>query len=220
MWIHKLPPKRESQNFNQRRSLYLKRQFQTKYILYMAGALITTLLVAGLPIYFFINQNYNLFNELAHEKAPEIITALRLERTWLIRVLFLTLLSATVFYTYFGLKLTSRIVGPLLVLQNHLQRMIRGDFTTPQIRVRENDEFQDLIAAYNYFYLSLRQKTINDLDSLRKIEPPIKDRIAHSYWMELINERRHQLNITTKPQDLVSVNGVNDLRVRDSRHVS
>ncbi len=218
MWIHKLPPKREAQNFHQRRSLYMKRQFQMRYIFYMAGSFIITLVMAGAPVFFFINQNYVLFRELAHEKAPEILNALETERTWLLRVVTIMLLFSTVFFTYFGLKLTSRIVGPLLVLQNHIQRIIMGDFTTPQIRVRENDEFQDLIAAYNYFYLSLRQKTINDLEKLRRVEPPFKDRVAHAYWMELVNERRYQLNTAGSPE--LTSSGVNELRSPDSRHVS
>lgn len=218
MWIHKLPPKREAQNFHRRRSLYMKRQFQLRYIFYMAGSFIATLLMAGAPVYFFIHQNYKLFRELAHEKAPEILNALENERVWLLRIVSIMLLFSTVFFTYFGLKLTSRIVGPLLVLQNHIQRLIMGDFTITQIKVRENDEFQDLIAAYNYFYLSLRQKTINDLEKLRRVEPPSKDRVAHAYWMDLINERRYQLN--TSGSDAPTLSGVNELRSPDSRHAS
>jgi methyl-accepting chemotaxis protein len=216
MWIHKLPPKREAQHFHRRRSLYMKRQFQVRYILYMAGSLVITLFMAGAPVYFFINQNYKLFRELAHEKAPEILSALENERVWLLRIVTITLLFSTVFFTYFGLKLTSRIVGPLLVLQNHIQRLIMGDLTTMQIKVRENDEFQDLIAAYNYFYLSLRQKTINDLEKLRKVEPPFKDRVAHAYWLDLVNERRYQLNTAGE----TTSTGANELRSPDSRHAS
>ena len=80
-----------------------------------------------------------------------------------------------------------------MVLQNHIQKTSRGDFNSPQLKVRENDEFQDLIATYNYFYLLLRQKTIADLEKLKKIEPSTTDRLAHSQWTELVNERLFQL---------------------------
>jgi len=193
MWIHKLPPKRESGHFHQRRSVYLKRQFQSKYSLYLMGSLLAALLVAGIPVYYFLNQNYRIFTELAINQAPELIQTLEMEQSWLVRVLVLTLLFSLLFFFYFGLKWTSRIVGPLLVLQSHMQKTSRGDFNSPQLKVRENDEFQDLIATYNYFYLLLRQKTIADLEKLKRIEPNPSDRLAHILWSELVNERLIQL---------------------------
>lgn len=193
MWIHQLPPKRESSHFQQRRSVYLKKQFQTKYAIYLVGSLCSALLVAGVPVYYFLNQNYNLFTKLAINHAPELIQTFEIERAWIGRVLALTFLFSLLFYSYFALKWTSQIVGPLLVLQNHIQKATRGDLSSPQLKVRENDEFQDLVATYNYFYLLLRQKTLVDLEKLKLIEPPLSSRLAHNYWSELVNERLMQL---------------------------
>ncbi len=220
MWIHKLPPKRESRNFHQKRTLYLKKQFQVRYTLYLVGALVTTLALAGFPVYFFMNQNYQMFMALANEKAPDLLKSLELEKAWLVRILLGTVLFSLFFYVYFGLKWTSRMVGPLLVLQNHLQRLARGDLSAPQVRVRENDEFQDLIAAYNYFYLSLRQKTILDVEKIKKLEPSPNDRRIHAFWNELITERKYQLNLLDEVEKKSIVNAVSDSQSPGSRHAS
>ena len=63
------------------------------------------------------------------------------------------------------------------------------------IRVRDNDEFQDLIEMYNYFYESTRTQILRDYRSLSKFKIEPMDRDSFLAWQFMLQEKGMQLNI-------------------------
>lgn len=154
----------------QKRSPFNFTSFQWKYTLLLLSASTIAIVLAWVPTYFFVNQNYQFFTELAYRQAPQLLKHLEREQLW-INSLFLAILMAVVgFSLIFGSRVTGRIVFPLLALENHLKAMVRGQWFSPQLKIRETDEFEGLINLYNYFYRSLLIKTKEELKVLKSLE--------------------------------------------------
>ena len=75
-----------------------------------------------------------------------------------------------VFQTYFGLKMTFRIIGPIYALKKHLLNFIDKNKSPRTLFLRENDEFQDLVNTYNYAFLKIKSQNKRDLEALKKIQ--------------------------------------------------
>lgn len=90
------------------------------------------------------------------------------------------------------------------------------------IKVRETDEFQDLIEAYNYFYSSYRSMLQKDLENLKSLSIDSSNRDAYIAWKQMIEERARQLHIPAEWPDPAPVilNDAKSSEARDSRHAS
>lgn len=106
--------------------------------------------------------------------------------------------------------MTHRMIGPLKVLRNHLKWLSRGHWNLPPLKVREKDEFQDLIESYNYFYSSFRANIYKDLEALKKLNIDANNRDAYKAWKSMIEEKTIQLDISEElevvPNDLSAQN--------------
>lgn len=194
MWMSKRPPKSQPLPlFRNKRSL-VKAAFEWKYTGYLLIAIAAATSLAGGVTYYLLNQNYDIFIYLATYHAPKLLENLERERAWINGFLLSVLVGMLSFYFYLGLRMSSRLIGPILVLQNHMRGLIRGNFSQPQIRVREDDEFQSLVETYNYFYSSLQTQTKQDLARLKKISIDTRNREAFGAWEELVTEKEVQIN--------------------------
>ncbi len=160
--------------------------------------------IGVVPIYFLLNQNYQIFYALASKEAPSLLQALEREQAWINTILVATLLGLAVFFTLLGVRITNRIVGPLRVLRNHIKQLCRGNFHQNPIKVRTQDEFQDLIEAYNYFYNSFQQNLKRDIEMLQKMQVDPKNRDAYLAWTMMIEEKTLQLQPPTPLKPLIS----------------
>lgn len=169
--------------------LITDREFQARYafVVVLAAALGTILTI--IPIYYLLNQNYELFFNLAYEHTPDLLKNLERERGWINTLLVANFVGVLVFFTFLSFKLTTRIVGPLKVLRNHLRLLSRGYWTQPQIVVRESDEFQELISTYNYFYKSIQVQLTKELQLLKRVRVDFNDRDSFQAWKQLLEER-------------------------------
>src|SRR6056297_1652072 len=144
MFLSRKPKPFRTPSFTLRSSRFIDREFQLKYtsVVLLAAVIGTTVTV--IPSAFFLNENYRIFVDLAYENAPEILTYLERERAWLNVVLISGILGTLSFFWYLGLKLTSRIVGPINILKNHLRGLSRGQWNQRPVKIRKKDEFSDL----------------------------------------------------------------------------
>lgn len=207
------------QHFEARKTAFIDKDFQIKYTLLVISAAIFGMIFGLLPIYYFLNQNYQIFVELAYEYSPELIRYLENERVWMNTFLFSIFSGLIVFFSVIGFKMTGRIAGPLHVLKNHIQQLSRGNWTLKSIKVRDNDEFQDLIEAYNYFYNSFVTNAERELELLQQFSLSKDNLDAYNAWIELMMEKQEQLD---KIPDLVHLSdyAAGDFESPDSRHVS
>ncbi|MCB0383993.1 MAG: hypothetical protein KDD43_01270 [Bdellovibrionales bacterium] len=208
--------------FTRRGSFFVDREFQVRYISLVLAAASVGALLNLVPIFFFLEQNYDIFYDLAFNTAPQVLEHLERERFW-IRIFSVgSFLSIVAFFGFVGFKMTSRIVGPLKVLRNHLKQVSRGNWRLNPIKVREADEFQDLIEAYNYFYSSYRTMLQRDLERLKSLSIDSSNRDAYLAWKHMIEERAMQLHLPGAWPDPspTTVNDASSSATPDSRRAS
>lgn len=178
-------------------SPFIDRSFQIRYTFLLLGASVLGLIVTFIPIYYFINQNYDIFISLAFDHSPQIIGDLEREKSWVNLTLISVFLGLFGFFFVLTFRMTARIVGPLKILRNHLIQISRGHFYIPTIKIRENDEFHDLIESYNYFFLSFQRNLKRELELLKRVSVDQRNRDAYLAWRQLIIDKTRQLNDTS-----------------------
>lgn len=195
MWWHRGFDHLQIPTHQRRTSRFIDRDFQVRYAAVVMAAAVLGGILAFLPISLYLSQNYQIFIDLANQYAPALMDSLERERIGVISLLFVGFTGLTAFFLVLSFKLTNRIVGPLKVLRNHLRRMSRGQWSMAPIRIRDSDEFKDLVDSYNYFYESFRATLRRDLDTLKKLKIDPQDRDSYRAWRKLIEERCQQLNV-------------------------
>lgn len=171
-----------------------QRRFQVKYTGYLVLSALFSAIIIGGPSYFFLNQNYDIFIELAYAHSPELIQHLQTEQSWVNGFLVASLVSLMTFQIYFGLKLTFRMVGPLLALKRHIQQATKGVLSHKPLKVRGSDEFHDVIENYNYLYKTLQSQTVYDVKKLKKLKENVKDKEALKLIDQMIEEKMSQVS--------------------------
>jgi hypothetical protein len=204
-------------------SAFIDRNFQIRYTFLLLGASILGLVVTFIPIYYFINQNYDIFISLAFDNSPQIIENLEREKSWVNLTLLSVFTGLFGFFSVLTFRMTARIIGPLKILRNHLIQISRGHFYIPSIKIRDTDEFHDLVESYNYFYLSFQRNLKRELELLKRISVDQRNRDAYMAWRQMIIDKARQLNDTSV--DIRSLGpSENDSEPSsgspDSRHVS
>jgi hypothetical protein len=207
-----LTPRAEKSNqkhgtFNQ------QRKFQLRYTLYLVGAVIFGMVLAGGPTLYFLNHNYQLFINLAYDQSPDLLETLERERLFINGFLLSTSIGVVLFCFLIGFRMTSRIIGPVAVLERHLQKMSRGQWYHPVVKIRQADEFHQLIDAYNYFYLSLQHQVTCDVERLRQLTIDKEHRDARFLWSQMLDEKMQQIDAKTLSSDGVVAQPLGSLRV-------
>lgn len=171
----------------------IKEPTTVRYTLaYVFGSL-TIFVCAGLPVMYWLNQNYSLFSNLAQTASPSLIRYLEREKIW-INVLMLSsgclflLLNATLIY-----RLTHRFIGPAIAMERHIKKLALGNWATPELTIRKDDELHGLLAQYDYFYKSLQAVTLTELKQLEKLSVDPDNVEAYSIWQNLMRTKRERL---------------------------
>lgn len=208
-WPSKTPYK--GQSFHNRRINYvINEKFQWRYTRYLVTSVFFAALITGGVTGYFLNQNYGIFNRLAYLHAPDLLPQLEREQIWINSFLIAFVLALITISLIFGLRMTSRIAGPVMILKRHINSLARGMFSQRVIRTREADEFKDLIDIYNYLYQSLQAQIRKDIKLLKKV---LSDRNSESndeILKQMLQEKQGQLTSSDEAPDPSG----------DSRHVS
>lgn len=171
----------------------INKNFQLKYTGYLVASAILSALIVGGPVYYFLNQNYDIFLNLAYAVSPDIVVHLLQEKSWFMGFLIFSLMTLVIFHFYYGIRLTFRMVGPLVALKRHMNQVIKGYLYQKPLHIRQNDEFQDLIESYNYLYKTLRAQSSYDLKTLENIKFQVKDPKALDLIKKMIEEKTLQI---------------------------
>ncbi|HEX4924410.1 MAG TPA: HAMP domain-containing protein, partial [Bdellovibrionales bacterium] len=175
------------------RGLVVDRKFQLKYTsLVVASVLISMLPIGALTLYF-LNQNYNIFMDLALSYSPNLLPHLERERIWINGLVGTTTIGMSIFFAFYGLRVTGRLVTPLLILKEQIKNLARGHWDTPQIRVRDTDEFHELVDAYQYFYKTLQHETKLEIEQLEKVLPDVTSEHSRAILREIIQDKTKRL---------------------------
>lgn len=181
--------------FNSRRKMILHKTFQYKYTGLLLMAIMASLAIYIVPTFYFVNQNYDLIMNMAYQTEPGLVDHLTREIRWLNAFLFISTASVLAFSAYIGIRLTAKIVGPLIGLENHMKKVMYGNFTSAPLKSRENDELKNLIRTYEHMYVTLKNQVESDLAELKKLNIDPNQREAFNTWRNLIVTKEHQLDI-------------------------
>lgn len=204
MWIKREAELSRTPSYLNHQSRFINRPFQVRYTAYLAVAATLGMLLTLVPISYFMNQNYSVFSDLAYDYAPKILDHIEKEQLWMNSLLLSVFFGLIVFFTLFGFKITARMIGPIQIVQNHLKQLSRGQWFDQEIHVRDNDEFQELIQEYNYFYKSFRKNIEKDLETLQSLKLDHGDHESYYSWQKLVHEKELQLGLGHSPRSLSS----------------
>jgi hypothetical protein len=192
-WVPKSQYK--GQAFHAKRvNFVINERFQWRYTRYLVTSVFFATLITGGVTGYFLNQNYEIFNRLAYLHAPDLLPQLEREQVWINTFLFAFVITLIGISLFFGLRMTSRMAGPVMVLKRHLKSLASGMFFQRPSRVRENDEFKDLIETYNYLYFSLQAQIKKDVKVLSKALQQKDSKLVDEALRQLLEEKRSQLN--------------------------
>jgi nitrogen fixation/metabolism regulation signal transduction histidine kinase len=168
MWWRQSTNTAKAFRLENRSKLLVDPKFQFRHAFSILLAInVPVFIVLGLS-YYFVSQNYDTFFEVAYRYSPELITHLEREQSFL-RYLFIASGLGLLLYAFLlGIQTTYRLIGPIFALKRHLSNLIRGDWSQPNLKVREDDDYHDLIDTYNYFYNSLRRQSEWELEQIAK----------------------------------------------------
>ena len=195
-WVSGRPltfQKQKSGRGRRRLAALVNQQFQWRYTWYLISTIVLATLFTGGITAYLLNQNYGIFNRLAFLHAPDLLPQLEREQVWINTFLVAFFFGLVTFNLVFGLRMTSRIAGPLMILKRHIRSLTQGRFFSQPLRVRESDEFHDLIKAYNYLYLSLQAQIRRDSQKLEKaMEEPDPKKIR-ALLVEILEMKKRQI---------------------------
>lgn len=175
----------------------INRDFQLKYTTYLVTSAIMSALIVGGPTYYFLHQNYDIFLSLAYSISPDIVQHLAQEERWITGFFIFSLMTLLIFHFYFGIRLTFRMVGPLLALRRHMMNTTKGNLRQKPLHIRQEDEFHDLIQHYNYLYKTLRAQNSFDIKKLENIRFYLKDQNGMKAIDDMIQEKEAQISASS-----------------------
>lgn len=182
--------------YRRRKIRILNREFQYRYTKYLVSLMGISVILFGFPAYYFVNQNYKMFFDLAYQTSPDLLVHLEREIVSLNTYLITGSLALVAFCAVVGLRLTARLVGPVALIESHLREVTKGRWASPALRLRENDEFKELVKSYNYFYRSLRLQTENEIRILEKLKNGGHSEVEHNRILNnLLAMKREQIGI-------------------------
>lgn len=208
-----IEPQRASQGPDARRFI-LNKSFQYKYCWYMVTAVAGGAILFLLPAFYFINQNYDLFKTLAYDTHPHLVQHLEREVTWLRIFLAASFLFLTGVTLFLGVRMTKNLLSPLIKMEQHMHKLMLGQWNIPDYSLPEEDDFRDLSMTYDYFYRSLKANTETELKMLEKLSIDPQNREAYAAWKHLLSEKRSRLGI---PEEFITSENVAEMNEFDQK---
>lgn len=179
-----------------RRKIHISdRTFQVKYSLFLMAAVAGSSFIFLLPALHYVQQNFEIFSTLAYKSEPQLLDHLEREILWLKIYFAISSLFILFLCSYIGYKLTGNILGPLIGIEKHMNKVTRGDWSSVDFKIRSHDDYRSLGETYSYLYKSLRSQTEQDLKWLEKIIIDPQNRESMAAWQALVSSKQAQLGL-------------------------
>lgn len=177
-----------------KRGWLLDKGFQVHYTSYLTLTVSGASLLAFGAVFYFLNQNFQIFMSLAFDTHPGLVQHLEREVVWLkvfIIISFVMILVTTMVLT---LRMTQKLFTPLAKMERHLRKLTQGEWDISDLNSSDRD-FNELLSTYDYFYRSLRMTTENELEQLKKLNVDPSNREAYAAWKNLLESKSKRLGI-------------------------
>lgn len=190
---------RPPENFKHRRSLILHKDFQQKYLNIFLSALFLGIFTFIAPAAYFIHQNYKIFTNLSFNLSPQLVDHLAREESWIYFLFTISTITFMSYFSYIVLRMTSKLVGPLMAVDRHMKKVIHGDFSIPSLKMRQDDDLKDILKTYDHLYQSLRYQIQQDVAQLQKLKVDSSDRESYGILQNIILRKEKQIGLIQDP---------------------
>jgi len=195
------PPFAQSRRRKWRTRILAADAFQKRYVMFFISIGVFIAILGGGLCLYLINHNYHILIRAGLLTSPKMVDAMERELILSNRLLFSVFFGLLAFLAFAGLKLTHRIIMPILIIQNHMRELARGNLKNAEVRLRKTDEFLDFADSYNYLVASLRAQALQDIRRIESLKPDERNRDAFETWLALIDEKRSQSDGTISSVD-------------------
>jgi methyl-accepting chemotaxis protein len=154
-------PRKKNQAAFKRRQTYIKKDFQTRFIVKFVLILVAGgLLSVGLT---FLNTQDSLTAVYANSRLTIQNTSLAIMPSVVFTTLITTLALGVVVIVV-TLLVSHKIAGPMFRFEKDINRIAQGDLES-RIHIRKGDQFQEMAMALNRMVESIagRLKTVRDM---------------------------------------------------------
>jgi len=154
-------PRKKNQAAFKRRQTYIKKDFQTRFIVKFVLILVAGgLLSVGLT---FLNTQDSLTAVYANSRLTIQNTSLAIMPSVVFTTLITTLALGVVVIVV-TLLVSHKIAGPMFRFEKDINRIAQGDLQS-RIHIRKGDQFQEMAMALNRMVESIagRLKTVRDM---------------------------------------------------------
>lgn len=170
--------------------------FQTRYSVFLMTSCGGAFLIFAGPAAWFLLQNQKLFEGLAYDVAPELISHLERESSWLLLffIVGFGLISAAA--AWLGQRLTRHLMLPLSRMERHLDLLNQGQWNQDPLSFRSDDDFRKLYESYNRLFRSLKEKQEKELSTLERMNFDPEQRQNWVLWQSLMQDKRKSLGLS------------------------
>lgn len=203
MWWKQGIRKSGSYNYRQRRLSLTDSRFQRKFFLMFVGGSSLSGIIGFSVATYFIMQNYDIFIEFAYTHAPNFVSNLEFEKKWILVIIASAFVSMQILVGAICYKLLHSLIYPLRVMRKHITNLTKGDWSQPELRIREDGDYQDLVQAYNYFYRTLQRSSLQELNQLMNLEISKNAHRSQKIWNYLIDTKQEQLTGSSEEREKV-----------------
>jgi len=197
------PTKQKHQDQNRRNHPFLVSQ--TKNTFLICAVVVAAGLMFFVPVFYFMEQNYSIFRNLAFDLQPQLVRHLEREVLWLKAFMALSLAFLTFVTFVFVSRITKNMMKTLVEMEEHMRQLLIGQWSIPHFESQNDEDIKELSMTYDYLYRSLKVNTEIELKMLEKINVDPQNREAYAAWKNLIELKRQRLGLETTDDNTVTL---------------
>lgn len=175
--------------------------FDRKYSLFLTLTITGMILLFLGPFYFYLNQNYDIFINLAYDVKPQLVQQLNREQHMLKYILTAIIMTVGLITYLVSNSKIKKIISPLIAVERHMKQLIKGNWNIDEVGIHRYEEHKQLLRTYEYFYKILKSDLEQDIQILEKVKVPEENRESHAAIKFLLQSKIDRLGKTTSNDD-------------------
>lgn len=173
--------------------------YEQKYSLYLTVTITGLALFFIGPLYFYLDQNYEIFTKLAYDVDPQMVKQLHREFGFLKYLLMAVILGIGGFSFFISHRMIKNFILPILALEKHMKHLIKGKWDADEISIYKFDEHKQLLRTYEYLHKILKTNLEQEVKILEQIKIPAENRESQAALKSLLCSKLEKLGKLPSP---------------------
>ncbi len=171
-------------------------------------------LVFLVPAYYWLQQNYDLFQSLSSKFSPDLWRDLEREIISLKSFLLIGFALLILVQTFFVTMLLKKAFKPIFLAEKTLRKWTENPWEEEDLQNLTQEDLFSLCPSARYFLTHIKRQTEVDLDLLHLLKPGSNDPELYKAWKNLVERKKFYLKNKTLP--IVARNSEPDYQRRAS----